>query len=241
MTEKITSTSPRAKARMAGVLYLIAGQAYAYAEFSVRGKLVVWGDAAATAHNILAHEPLFRWGFAAELISAVCFIAVTLLFYDLFKPVNKNLALLATFFSLTGCGIQALSSLFHYAPLVVLGGERYLGVFKVEQLQALALMFLSLRNLATNIYMEFFGCYNLLIGYLIFRSTFLPRILGVFLAIAGLTYQAFLSPPLASHLFPYLMAPAGALGELSLVLWLMVMGVNPQRWKEQASAEGTLI
>jgi hypothetical protein len=228
--------SPRVKARLAGLFYLIAAQAYAFAEFSVRSKLVVHGDAAATAHNILAHESLYRWGFAAELISAVFFIAVTLLFYEIFKPVNRSLALLAAFFSLAGCVIQALSSLFHLAPLLILGGAQSLSAFKVEQLQALALLFLTLRAQTSSIYMVFFGCYNLLIGYLIFKSRFLPRILGVFLAIAGLTYQAFLSPPLADHLFHYLLAPAGALGELSLMLWLLVMGVNNQRWKEQAGA-----
>jgi len=238
MMERIAATSPRFKARLAGASYLIAGQAYAFAEFSVRGKLVVSGDAAATAHNILAHESLFRLGFATELISTVCFLLVTLLFYDMFKPVNRSLSLLAAFFSLVGCTTQALGSLFHFAPLVILGGAQYLSVFKVDQLQALALMFLVLRTQSTCIYMVFFGCYNLLIGYLIFRSTFLPRILGVFLAIAGFTYQAFLSPPLANYLFPYLLAPAGALGELSLMLWLLVFGVYNQRWKEQASAAG---
>jgi hypothetical protein len=113
-----------------------------------------------------------------------------------------------------------------------------LGVFKVEQLQALALMFLRLRAPATGIFMVFFGWYCLLIGYLIFRSTFLPRILGVFMAIAGMSYQLFLSPLLASYLFSFIVKPAGALGELSLVLWLLVMGVNSQRWKDQASAAG---
>jgi hypothetical protein len=236
MMERIAEASPRFKARIAGIFYLIAGMTYSFADGSVRGRLVVYGDAAATAHNILAHETLFRLGFAAELISAVCYITVTLLLYDMFKPVNKSLSLLAGFFSLVGCTIQALSSLFHLAPLVVLGGAQYLSVFNVEQLQALALMFLKLRAQATSIYMVFFGCYCLLIGYLIFRSTFLPRILGVFMAIAGLSYQTFLSPPLAHYLFPYILAPAGALGELSLILWLLVIGVNVQRWKEQASA-----
>jgi len=235
MTERITELSPRLKARIAGALYLVAGMTYSYADGSVGGKLILSSDAAATAHNILANESLFRRGFAAALISAVCYITVTLLLYDILKPVNKNLSLLAALFSLTGCTIQALSSLFHLAPLVVLGGEQYLSVFKVEQLQALALLSLKLRAQATSIYMEFFGCYCLMIGYLIFRSTFLPRILGVLMAIAGLTYQIFLSPPLANRLFHYVVAPAGALGELSLILWLLVMGVNSQRWREQAS------
>ena len=148
------------------------------------------GDAAATAHNILAHEPLYRLGFAAELISAVCYITVTLLLYDMFRPVNRSVSLLAAFFSLTGCTIQAFSTLFHLAPLVILGGEQYLSAFRTEQLQALALMFLNLRAQTSSIYMVFFGWYCLLIGYLIFRSTFLPRILGVFMAIAGLVVPA---------------------------------------------------
>jgi len=238
MMEWIAEGSPRLKARVAGVLYLICGMAFSFADGSVRGKLVVLDDATATAHNILAHAALFRLGFATELISAVCYITVTLLLYDLFKPVNRSVSLLAAFFSLIGCAIQALSTLFHLAPLVILGGEPYLSVFKVEQWQALALMFLKLRVQVTSIYMVFFGCYCLLIGYLIFRSTFMPRILGVFMAIAGLSYQLFLSPPLANYLFPYIVKPAGALGELSLILWLLVMGVNNQRWKEQACAVG---
>jgi hypothetical protein len=236
MMKRIAETSPRWKARIAGLLYLIAGMAYTFADGTVRGKLVVMGDATATAHNILAQQPLYRLGFAAELISAVCYIAVTLILYDLFKPVNRSLSLLAAFFSLAGCVIQAASSLLHLAPLVVLGSEPYLRAFTAEQSQALALMLLNLRAQAANIYMEFFGCYCLLIGYLIFKSQFMPRLLGVFMAIAGLSYQLFLSPPLAKQLFPYVIAPAGGLGELSLILWLLVMGVNPQRWKQRASA-----
>jgi hypothetical protein len=234
--ERIAGVSPRLKARIAGISYLVCGIAYSFADGSVRGNLVVVGDAAATAHNILAHETLYRLGFAAELISAVGYMTVTLLLYDMFRPVNRSISLLAGFFSLTGCTIQAFSTLFHLAPLVILGGEQYLNVFRTEQLQALALMFLNLRAQTSSIYMVFFGWYCLLIGYLIFRSTFLPRILGVFMAIAGLSYQIFLSPPLATYLFPYVVKPAGVLGELSLILWLLVMGVNNQRWREQAVA-----
>jgi hypothetical protein len=238
MTPRTAEMSPRLKARIAGVIYLISGMAYSFARNNVRGTLVVDGDAAATAHNILAHEPLYRLGFAAEIISAVCYVAVALLLYEIFKPVNRSVSLLAAFFSLAGCTIVALSSLLHLAPLVILGGEHYLGVLKLEQLQALALMCLELRAQASSIYMVFFGFYCLLIGYLIVRSRFLPRILGVFMAIASLAYQTFLSPPLASYLFPYVVAPAGTLGELSLILWLLVIGMNPQRWREQASAAG---
>jgi len=214
---------------------------FQFAEGFVRGKLVVHGDAAATAHNILTHETLFRLGFAAELIETVTFIAVALLFYNLFRPVNRSVSLLAAFFSLAGCTIQAISCLFSLATLDLLGGAVYLNGFTAENLQALALLSLILRGQTFNIAMVLFGTYNILLGYLIFKSRFLPRVLGVFLAFAGLTYQAFLSPPLADRLFPYLLAPAGALGELSLVFWLLVFGVNAKRWQEQAGEVGVYI
>lgn len=112
-----------------------------------------------------------------------------------------------------------------------------MSVFKVEQLQALALVFVKFHGQGYNISLVFFGFYCLLIGYLIFRSAFLPRILGVLMAIAGLDWLTFLSPPLAKYLSPYIVA-LGLLGEGSLCLWLLVIGVNVQRWKEQASAAG---
>ncbi len=236
MMERIAEASPRFKARIAGLFYLLTFLTGGVA-LLVSGRLVVSGDAAATAANILAHEPLFRLGFAADLIVIACYIAVTALFYDLFKPVNRSLSLLAAFFSLVGCAIQAVSYLFDLAPLVVLGGAQYLSVFKVEQLQALSLMFLKLGAQAYNIGLVFFGFYCLLIGYLIFKSTFLPRILGALMAFAGLGWLTFLAPPLVNYLYPYILAP-GILGEGLLTLWLLVIGVNVQRWKEQASAAG---
>jgi hypothetical protein len=183
MTERIAEASPRLKARIAGVFYLLTFLTGG-AAFFVRGRL----------------------GSAAGLIAGACYIAVTLLFYYLFKPVNRSLSLLAASVSLVGCTIGPLSLFVHAAshisPLV------------------------------------FFGLYCLLIGYLIFRSAFLPRILGVLMAFAGLGWLTFVSPPLANHLSPYIFAP-GLLGEGSLTLWLLVMGVNAERWKEQASAGGS--
>ena len=234
--ERIAEASPRFKARMAGVFYLLTTLTRMFVEISVRNRLVVSDDAAATATNILAHEPLWRWGFAADIIAFVSYVALTALFYELFKPVNRSVSLVAAFFSLVACAVQAVSSLFHLAPLVLLGGAPYLRVFNEEQLQALALMFLRLRaQCYHNIGLVFFGLYCLLIGYLIFRSTFLPRIIGVLMMLAGLSYLMFLSPPLARYLQPYVLFFPGV-GQISLTLWLLVMGVNEQRWKEQASA-----
>jgi len=221
------------KARMAGVFYLLTFVTGIFALLT-SGKLVVSGDAAATATNILAHESSFWSGFTCQLLASACYVAVTALFYDLFKPVNRGLSLLAALFSLVGCAVGAVSLVFQLAPLMILRGAQYSSVFKVEQLQALALMFFKLSGQGNNIGLVFFGFYCLLIGYLIFRSTFLPRILGAVMMVAGLGWLTFLSPPLANLLSPWNMAP-GILGEALLTLWLLAMGVSDQRWKEQAS------
>src|ERR1700730_10703940 len=238
MVERTAEASPRFKARIAGVFYLLTIVTRVIADAFVRDQLVVSDDAAATATNIMAHEPLFRLGFAADIIAFASYIALTVLLYELFKPVNRSLSLVAAFFSLVACVVQAISSLFHLAPLFLLGGAPYLRVFAVEQLQALALVFLRLRAAAYhNIGLVFFGLYLLLVGILILRSTFLPRILGALMALAGLSYVLFLSPPLVRSLQPYILVFPGV-GQISLGLWLLVMGVNGQRWKEQDSAAG---
>ncbi len=236
MKEWIAETSARPRARLTGVVYLFYFLTAVFGEVFLKG-IFVDGDAAATANNILAHQPLFRLGLATGLIATACYIAVTALFYDLFRPVNRSLSLLAAFFSLVGCAILAFASLFRAAPRVVLEGGQYLGVFKMEQLRALAFLFLELYGRVVNICFVFFGVYCLLIGYLIFRSAFLPRILGVLTAFAGLCWLTFLSPPLASYLSPYNLASALLVEGLAM-LWFLVMGVNVQRWKEQAGAAG---
>jgi hypothetical protein len=233
MMERIAEASPRFKARMAGVFEVLEGMTSAFGQVFVLGRLVVFSDAAATAANILGHQPLFWLGFVSSLIGVACHIAWTLLFYELFKPVNRSLSLLAAFVGLVVCGLQALTSLLYLAPLLILQGGSSVSAFTAEQLQALALIFLKLNAYAFEIDLVFFGFWCVLAGYLIFRSTFLPRILGVLLAIDGLGWATYMYPPLASYLFPFI-AAASALAEIPLQLWLVVTGVNPQRWKEQA-------
>ncbi|MGD0681113.1 MAG: DUF4386 domain-containing protein [Terracidiphilus sp.] len=234
--EWLSKSSPALKARLAGILYLISGMAYSYADGNIHGKILFIGDATATAHNILAKGRLLQLSFASNLISTVLYIAVTLLLYKLLKPVNRSISLLAAFFSMAGCVIGAFGSLFTIAPLTILGGAPYLSVFTAQQLQAMALLSLNLNVVVVAISMVLFGCYCILLGSLILRSRFMPRIIGAFLIIAGLTYQVFLSPPLAASLFSRVVMPAGALGEGSLILWLLIFGVNSQRWKQQAGA-----
>ncbi len=208
ITPRIAEASPRFKGRTAGAFWLMTILAGAFALF-FGGRLVVSGDAAATAANILAHEPLFRLGVAADLIATACYSVATLFVYDLFKPVNRNLSLLAAFFSLAGCAIGALSLVFRLVPLLVLGGAQYLRAFTVGQLQALAYTFLRLQGQASSISFVFFGLHCLLVGCLILSSTFLPRIVGALMVCAGLGWL--------TQGFANLLAPA--LGHSLLTLW----------------------
>ncbi len=239
MTDWVTEASPRFKARMAGVFQLLEAITAASPGVFILGRLVVDGNAAATAANILGHERLFWLGFASSLIGVAFHIAWAFLMYELLKPVNRSISLLAAFVILVGCAIQALASLFYLAPLLILQGGSSWSAFTAEQLQALALMFLKLHTYAFDIYLVFFGFWCILIGYLVLRSTFLPRVLGVLFAISGLGWVTYLSPPLANYLWPYI-AAASALGEIPMEFWLIVMGVNAQRWKEQAGAAGAV-
>jgi len=235
LTDRLGETSPRLKARITGVLYLLTILTGIFAQGFVSGRLVVDGDAAATATNILTHKSLFELGFTVYLIEMACQIAITALFYDLLKPAGRSLSLVAAFLGLAGCVIKTFSRLFYIAPLFVLGGAHYLSVFIPEQLQALSLLFLKINDHGAAIALAFFGFYALLTGYLIIKSTFLPRILGVLSVIGGAGWLSFLYPPLGYRLFPFI-APFGLLGAVALILWLLVKGVNEQRWKEQASA-----
>ena len=241
MMKRIAEKSPRFKARIAGVLYLLTGLV-AFDEFSVLGRLVVHDDPAATAANILAHQLLFRLGFAAQIVAQALNIFLAVIFFDLFRVVNRSFARLVVFLMLTGTAIETVALLNRFAPLIILHGGNYLSAFNTEQLQGAAYASLQLYEFGFTTALVFFGFYCLSLGYLVFKSAFLPRIIGVLLAIGGLAYLTgnfanFLSPAFAAQLFPYYLVFPG-LGEGSLILWLLIMGVNAQRWKEQACTAG---
>jgi hypothetical protein len=216
------------------LLYLLLGLT---GEYLVNAKLIVEGDPAVTANHLLAHASGFRLGFAMDILMVVSFLVVTLAYYTIFKPVNPRLSALAAWFSLTGCGLQALSGLFHLAPLAIVQGGPYLDVFRVEQRQALALLSLELCAEIFNTAFIFFAFYFILLGSLILKSTFLPRVLGILLVISGTVWLTFLSPPLADRCSAYL--PIGALGMVALTLWMLLKGVHLQRWLEQRDGVAT--
>jgi Domain of unknown function (DUF4386) len=194
MTKPIAGASPRLKARIAGLLYLLI--------------FIAAPSGAATATP------------AKMIITLICDTGVALILYDLLKPVSRSLSLLAALFRLIFVAVMAANSLSYFGAVVLFQSTHSSAAF----------------NTGYGIAMVPFGVHCLLIGYLIFKSIFLPRILGVLMALAGLGYLTFLWPPLGSHLFfPYIVIP-GIVGEGSLTLWLVVVGVNAQRWKEQASA-----
>jgi hypothetical protein len=240
MTGRAVAASPQKYARIGGILYLFICIVAAFVEVFVRGQLIVKGDATATAANILASETLFRVGLAGEMLTCACDVALAMILYALLKPVSRNLALLGAFFRLAFVALYSVTKLFEIAALVALSPADYLTAFEPRQLHALAYMSLRVHSLGYGASFLFFGLCCLLFGYLIYKSEYLPRILGVLLELGGLGYIAFslaqmLAPDFASRvLFPWIMAPALP-GELGLSLWLIVKGVDVRKWEERAS------
>jgi len=226
--------SPKAKARLAGVFEALEGFTSSYGQMTVLGQLMVAGNAAATAANILQHETLFRLGFASSVLGVVFHLAWAFLFYQLLRPVSRNVSVFALLVILVCCALQVITALLYLAPLLVLHAGNSLSAFTQEQLHALAYMFLKLNGLAIDTNLVFFGLWCVLTGYLIFKSTFMPRILGVLLAIDGLGWMMFMWPPLGHYLFLPIGIACGV-AEIPLQLWLLIFGVNNERWKAQAA------
>ena len=231
--ERIGEGAQHPNARAIGVVYLLYFPTAILAGILLKG-LVISSDAAATANNILTNEASYRAGFAVGLIGNVIYLAVTALFYRLFRPVNRNIALVATIFGLVGCALQIFGGLLQLAPFLILGDGQLSSVFAAPQLQAAALLSLKLYAEIFNISFVLFGFFEVLLGYLIFKSTFLPRIIGLLWVCAGMGWLTYLWPPLAKTLSLYVVLPLGGLAEIALLFWLLVRGVNIVRWQEQA-------
>lgn len=205
------------------VLYFLTGILGA---LLTRG-IIVSTDAASTANNILAHASLYRAGFAVDLVANLIYVALTALLFGLFRPVNPTLALLAAFFSLVGCTVQIMGELLRLAPSVVLANPQLANAFGAQQLQAAALLSLTLYKSVFYIAFVLFACFELVTGFLILRSKFLPRWIGWWWIAGGIGGLTFLWSPLATSIWPLLLA-AGA-GEFVLPVWLLVKGVESRR------------
>jgi hypothetical protein len=234
----IAGASPRQLARTAGALYLVNIVAGAFAIGLVPAMLVST-DMATTVHNIQTHEPLYRLALAAHIVVTVTNVPMAVIFYDLFKVVNRRLALLEVFFTLVATSVEVAGLLNQFTPLVLLDDGHYAHALSTSQLQALAYLPGDLSTIDYTIYGVFFGFDIICLAYLVLKSTFMPRAVGLLLGIDGVAYLVYgfadlLSPEFAAHLVP-LAELATILGEGSLCLWLLIAGVNVERWKEQAS------
>jgi len=231
MTNK-EKMNPNRAARIAGILYVIPW-VLSLAGFFIRQSLVVPGDVAATANNIMASESLFRLSIVGDLVVQTLFIFLVLVLYKLLKPVNKNHAVLMVILFLVSVPITMLNELNQIAALLLLSGADYLTPFTVAQLQALVPLFSDLHEYGIHIAYIFWGLWLFPLGYLVYKSGFLPRILGILLMISCIGY---LIDFYTFFLFPdFGLAVNLVTGwtELLLCLWLLIKGVNVEQWEKR--------
>ena len=227
MTTRTAITPPLVIARVAGFLYLLVAPLGIFGLY-VSSTLIVAGDPAATASNIMASESLFRLGVVSDMLAAIVMLLVVLVLYTLLKPVNRNLALLMVSLLLVGVPISLLNKVNQFASLQLLSGVDYLTGFTTEQLQTLAFLFLRLHSRGANIAFIFWGLWLLPLGYLVFKSGFLPKILGVLLVISCFGY---LINSFAIFLgYPVNIGLVSAVGELLFIFWLLIKGVNVEQY-----------
>ncbi len=227
-----TAGSIQRYARTTGVLILISIVFGAFGEAYAPSKLIVSSDAAATARNIVSSPLLFRAGFAAYLVEAVCDVTLALLFYVLLRPVDRNLALLSAFLGIVATVTYAFAECFYFAPSLILSGSSYLAPFTQDQLNAMALLSMKLFNRIAGIFIGFYGLATIIRGYLVYRSGYLPRVLGALFVLGGTGFvldnvAVVLAPAYATPVFLFLMAPAG----IAMLVWLIVRGVDAERWR----------
>jgi hypothetical protein len=245
MPDHARGTSPQVYARVAGVIWVIVAILAPFAEFFVRQRLIVPGNVAATAENIVASQSLFRAGFASDLVVFVIEVALAAVLYVLFRPVSRMLALVMSFARLAMVTILGLNLLNMFTALQLLTSAEYTAAFDTGQLQALAFVFLNAQSYGYALGMVFFGLHLAILGYLVYRSGFLPRTLGILMVVSALGYLAdsftgFLVPQYADTLAVLVVATA-LIGELPLTLWLLIKGVNVERWHQRAPASMTPI
>jgi hypothetical protein len=222
-------------ARIAGLCYLLVITTGLFSEVFVRQALTVSNDALATAQNIKTHEMLFRWGFVSDLFNFVVGLPTIVIIYHIFKRVNKLLVQLALAFVIIQTAIIGVNLLNQISPLLILGNGTYLNTFQPNQLATLSLLSLKIQAQGYAIGLVFFGFYCLIIGYVLFKSNFLPKIFGILYAISGLCYlinslTMFLSKGFENPIFLYLAIPI-FIGELSFCLWLLIKGLDTSKYK----------
>lgn len=218
-------------ARLAGILYVLVIIGGIFAEFAVRSNLIVSGDTAATLDNIRSNESLFRFGFMSDLIAHTCYFLLALVLYSLLKPVNHDVALLFMLIVAIGVAIMCLNMLNQFAVLMLIGDADYLAGFTSEQLDGLILLFLDLHKYGYLIAQIFYGGWLLPLGYVVYKSGFFPKILGVLLMVASVGYvldffTVFMFPDFQADATGIMLAPA-VIAEFAFCGWLLIRGVKP--------------
>lgn len=226
--------SPKTLARLAGVLYLLLAVLSGWAFFNLT-SMIVPGNAAETAANLRASEPVFRIGILSDLSGQAIFAVLVLVLYRLLKPVNKNQARLMVSLVIVSVALQSMSLINQMAALILLNGADYLSVFSAAQVDALILFFLNMHKAGFSIIAQvFFGLWLIPLGVLIYKSGFMPKILGILLVVAAFGYLGdvvtfFLLPDLGLTVSEFTF-----IGELLLMLWLLIKGVNVEVWKQRS-------
>jgi hypothetical protein len=236
MSERTIESSPQFYARLCGILYLVNIACGMFGEVFVRARLLVSGDAFATAHNIMASETLFRLGIAGDLVMHITDLPTTLILYFLLRPLSRDISLLAALFSMVQTAVLVANKLNLITALVLLGDSRYLGAFNAAQLQALARLSLTQHEYGFAVGLVFFGISCLMVGYLMFRSDYFPKTLGILQGLAGACYLLnsfvlILAPSFADRMSPVLFL--SFVGEMTTAVWLTVKGVRMSQWNSK--------
>ncbi|HEY9422836.1 MAG TPA: DUF4386 domain-containing protein [Thermoanaerobaculia bacterium] len=231
----------RSLTRLGGALYLIIILGGLFGEALIRNRMIVPADASATAANIKSMESLWRIGIAGEFFMLMCTTCLALIFYKLLRPVSKDLAMLVVFFNLISVAIEAVNEQHLLAALFPLANAESLKLFQPEQLHAMTALTLKSYSYGFGISLIFFGFECILLGYLIFKSGFFPRTVGVLMAIAGACYlinsfALITAPRVSSMLFPTILIPA-FIGEAAFCFWLLAKGVNASAWSRRAAVQ----
>jgi hypothetical protein len=234
MTTSVSESSPTARGRILALLYLVVIVGGIVGQAVIADGLVVRDDAQRTAANILANKSLYRLAFTIFMIEMAAQLATTAMFYDLLKPVDRSLARIGAILGLVGAGIKTMSRVFYYMPLIFLSGAPYLAAVDPTELAALSLLSIRINSQGAAIALVFFGFEALLRGWLVFRSAFLPRFLGVISMVGGLGWLTYLWPPLGSRLFMGV-ALFAIIGVVLTTGWLLVRGVDDAKWRERAT------
>jgi len=239
MAKQLAQPSPQVLARIGGITYLIIILAGSFGELIARDSMIVSGDAQATAGRIMATPLLWRIGIAGDLVMHICDVILIVTFYFLLRPVSRYLMLMAVLFNLVQTAVLVANKLNLLYPLFLLGTADYLKALDSRQLEAFSYLSIKMHDHGFGLGLIFFGCECLILGYLIFKSGYLPKWIGVLMGLAGACYifnsfSLVLAPWLASRIFPLILLPP-FIGETSLCLWLLIKGVNPVKWKEMTS------